>query len=66
VIGDTQGRPLESTLMYMVLIYRNAFRYFAMGYASAQAIVLFAVVALLTLLIFRSARGWVFYEGGER
>jgi len=66
VIGDTQGRPLESTLMYMVLIYRNAFRYFAMGYASAQAIVLFAVVALLTLLIFRSARRWVFYEGGER
>jgi multiple sugar transport system permease protein len=66
VIGDTQGRPLESTLMYMVLIYRNAFRYFAMGYASAQAIVLFAVVALLTLLIFRSARRWVYYEGGER
>ena len=66
VIGDTQGRPLESTLMYMVLIYRNAFRYFAMGYASAQAIVLFAVVALLTLLIFRTARRWVYYEGGER
>jgi multiple sugar transport system permease protein len=66
VIGDTQGRPLESTLMYMVLIYRNAFRYFAMGYASAQAVVLFAVVALLTLLIFRTARRWVYYEGGER
>ena len=32
----------------------------------AQAIVLFVVVALLTLLIFRSSRRWVYYEGGER
>ena len=66
IIGDTTGEPLESTLMYMVLIYRNAFRYFSMGYATAQAMVLFVFVALLTLLIFRSARAWVHYEGGER
>jgi multiple sugar transport system permease protein len=66
IIGDTTGEPLESTLMYMVLIYRNAFRYFSMGYAAAQSIVLFAAVAVLTLLIFRSARAWVHYEGGER
>lgn len=66
VIGDTTGEPLESTLMYVVLIYRNAFRYFSMGYASAQALVLFLGVAMLTLLIFRSARRWVHYEGGDR
>ena len=43
--------------MYMVLIYRNAFRYFSMGYAAALAVVLFASRSLvLTLLIFRSAR----------
>jgi multiple sugar transport system permease protein len=66
VIGDTTGKPLESTLMYMVLIYRNAFRYFSMGYAAAQSLVLFAVVALLTLLVFRTSRRWVYYEGGER
>jgi multiple sugar transport system permease protein len=66
IIGDTTGEPLESTLMYMVLIYRNAFRYFSMGYAAAQAMILFAAVAVLTLLIFRSARVWVHYEGGER
>ena len=62
----TNGGPDYATLMYVLYLYNNAFRYFAMGYASAQAIVLFAVVALLTLLIFRSARRWVFYEGGER
>lgn len=66
VIGDTTGKPLQSTLMYMVLIYRNAFRYFSMGYAAAQALMLFIVVALLTLLVFRTSRRWVYYEGGER
>lgn len=66
VIGDTTGKPLESTLMYMVLIYRNAFRYFSMGYAAAQSLVLFIVVALLTLLVFRTSRRWVYYEGGDR
>lgn len=66
VIGGTTGEPLESTLMYMVHIYRNAFRYFAMGYASALAVVLFLAVLALTLGIFRSARVWVFYEGGDR
>jgi multiple sugar transport system permease protein len=66
VVGDTTGKPLQSTLMYMVLIYRNAFRYFSMGYAAAQALMLFIVVALLTLLVFRTSRRWVYYEGGER
>ena len=50
----------------MVLIYRNAFRYFAMGYAAAQSVgPVFRVVALLTLLIFRTSRHWVYYEGGD-
>jgi len=66
IIGGTTGEPLASTLMVMVLIYRNAFRYFAMGYAAAQAMVLFLAVAGLTLLIFRSSRFWVHYEGGDR
>ena len=36
VIGGMEGEPLESTLMFVVLIYRNAFRYFSMGYAAAS------------------------------
>jgi multiple sugar transport system permease protein len=66
VIGGQNGSPLESTLMFLVLIYRNAFRYFAMGYAAALSVILFVVVLLLTLLIFRTARSWVHYEGGQR
>jgi multiple sugar transport system permease protein len=66
VIGGTTGAPAESTLMYMVVLYRVAFRYFNVGLAAAMATVLFLVVLILTLLIFRTARSWVHYEGGER
>jgi multiple sugar transport system permease protein len=66
VVGGTTGDPVESTLMFMVLIYRNAFRYFKMGYASAQAVVLFVVVLTVTLVIFRTARVWVFSETDEQ
>jgi len=66
VIGGTTGTPAESTLMYMVVLYRAAFRYFNIGMAAAMATVLFAVVLLLTFLIFRTARSWVHYEGESR
>jgi len=66
VIGGTTGAPAESTLMYMVVLYRAAFRYFNMGYAAAMATVLFVFVLCLTLLVFRTARAWVYYEGEGR
>jgi ABC-type sugar transport system permease subunit len=62
VIGGTNGTPLESTLMVMVLIYRNAFRYFKMGYSSALAFLMFLVIMLVTILIFRSSDYWVYTE----
>ncbi len=66
VIGGTTGKPAEATLMYMVVLYRSAFRYFNMGHGAAMATVLFGVVLILTLLIFRTARSWVYYEGESR
>lgn len=66
VIGGTTGTPAESTLMYMVVLYRAAFRYFNVGLGAAMATVLFAAVLVLTLLIFRTARSWVHYEGETR
>lgn len=62
VIGGTNGSPLESTLMVMVLIYRNAFRYFKMGYASAIAFLMFLVIMLITVVIFRTSDAWVYTE----
>jgi multiple sugar transport system permease protein len=65
VIGGTTGKPSEATLMFMVHIYRSAFRYFKMGYASALSVVLFVVVLIVTILIFRTSRLWVFSETDE-
>ena len=65
VIGGTTGKPLESTLMLMVHIYRSAFRYFKMGYASALSVILFIAIFAVTTLIFRTSRGWVFYDTEE-
>ena len=58
----TRGGPENSTLTYMLYLYRNAFAYGKMGYASAMAWVFFALVLLLTLAIFRSSPLWVHYE----
>lgn len=60
------GSPLRSTLFYNLYLYQNAFKFNAMGYASAQAWILFAIVLTLTLLIFRSSEWWVYYEGELR
>jgi multiple sugar transport system permease protein len=64
--GTGGAGPLNSLLMYMVLLYRNAFRYFDMGYASAMALTMFIVLVLLTLVVVRSSDYWVHYEGGLR
>ena len=66
VMFGVNGEPGESTLTYLVVIYRTAFRYFDMGYAAALATVLFFSVLIVTLLIFRTARSWVYYEGEAR
>ena len=46
-----------------MLIYQQGFRYFNMGYASAMAMLLLVVALAVTLLILRSSRLWVFYQG---
>jgi ABC-type sugar transport system permease subunit len=48
----------------VLYLYQNGFRDFRMGYASALAWVLFAIVLLLTIVSFRSSASWVHYEEG--
>jgi multiple sugar transport system permease protein len=59
----TRGGPNNSTLFFVLYLYRSAFQYFKMGYASALAWLLFVYILILTLLIFRSSALWVFYSG---
>lgn len=64
--GLGSAGPLNSLLMYMVLLYRNAFRYFDMGYASAMAVALFVVLVTLTIIVHKTSNRWVFYESGQQ
>lgn len=62
----TQGGPNNGSLFFVLYIYRHAFQYFNIGYASALAWVLFIVIMLFTLFIFRFSKAWVYYEGAAR
>ena len=61
----TNGGPQNSTLFYALYIYRRAFTNFDMGYAAALAWVLFVIVLLLSVLVFRYIGRQVHYEEGH-
>lgn len=58
----TGGGPLNATLFYVLYLWRNGWDYFRMGYASALAWVLFAIILVFTWLQLRMGKLWVFYE----
>ena len=62
----TSGGPEDSTLMYVLYLYNNAFREFKLGKASAMAWILFIVLLGFTLIQFKNASKWVYYEGGDK
>lgn len=59
----TNGGPADSTRVYALYLYQNAFTFFRMGYASAMAWLLFVVVVILTIIIFRTSARRVYYGG---
>lgn len=58
----TEGGPWGSTESLVYFIYTKGFRSFKMGYASAAAIILFAVIFVFTLIQFKLQKNWVNYE----
>ena len=58
----TQGGPGDATRSIVMNIYETAFRSFEMGYASAQAVVVFLVIMVITLIQIVVSRYWVHYE----
>jgi multiple sugar transport system permease protein len=61
VVSGGSGGPSDSTLFYTLYIYDRGFGSFEMGYASALAWLLLAIIAVLTGLNFLFAKRWVFY-----
>lgn len=58
----TEGGPADASLFYVLNLYNNAFLYFKMGYASALAWILFIILLLFVLLIFKSTPFWLYYR----
>ena len=58
----TRGGPEFATLFYVLYLFQSAFQYFKMGYAAALAWVLFFIVLIFSLLVFRYVGRMVHYE----
>ncbi|MFA6506885.1 MAG: sugar ABC transporter permease [Treponemataceae bacterium] len=58
----TGGGPYNATSTLVLYIYNNAFAFYKMGYASAIAWILFAIVFLTTLVQMKFQKEWVHYE----
>lgn len=61
----TNGGPNDATMFYMLHLYQDGFFNLRMGYASALAWVLFAIIMVLTAIQFSFSK-WVHYEGAAR
>jgi len=62
----TKGGPNYASYFYVYYLYQNAFQFFHMGLASAQAWILFLIILVFTVIILRSSTLWVYYEGGPQ
>ncbi len=60
-----QGGTFDSTSFFSLYLFQNAFLYWKMGYACAMAWILFVVILVFTLLLFKSSARYVYY-GGEK
>jgi multiple sugar transport system permease protein len=65
VLTNGRGDPDNATLFFNLNLYREGWRYYNMGYAATLAWLLFVIVLVLTVILFRTRSRWV-YEGAAR
>lgn len=66
VVNQGTGRPGGATMFYNLYLYKTFFTFQNMSYGSTLAWILFVVILAVTLILFASARFWVFYAGQNR
>jgi multiple sugar transport system permease protein len=66
IVSEGTGEPAGSTLVLSLYVFLAAFKDLDMGYASAMAWILFVILLVCTLALFRSSRHWVYYQGAGR
>lgn len=66
VVNSGTGRPAGSTFFFNLYLYKTFFTFQNMSYGSALAWLLFVMILIVTLLLFGTARYWVYYAGDSR
>jgi multiple sugar transport system permease protein len=66
VISNGLGGPNNASLLYLLYLFLNGFRWFRLGYASALAWVLFIIIVILTILMIKAGERRIHYEGGAQ
>jgi multiple sugar transport system permease protein len=64
LLVGANGGPERTAQFYASFLYDNAFRFLRMGKASALAWILFVVIVIFTVALFKSSARWTYY-GGE-
>ena len=62
----TNGGPANASLFYVLHLYKQAFLFSKMGYASAMAWFVFIMTGIISIIIFKTSSGWVFYQGDDK
>lgn len=65
VLNRGTGFPEGMTRFYMVYFYKQSFTFFNMGYGATLAWLMFIVALALTIILFGTARRWVYYASEE-
>ncbi len=58
----TEGGPAYATWVFSYHLFKQAFQFFEMGYASALGWIFFVVIMAFTIVQFRLQSKWVHYE----
>jgi multiple sugar transport system permease protein len=66
VLNGGNGYPQGSTRFYMIYFYKQAFNFAEMGYGASLAWFMFLIALLITIVLFGTARYWVYYAGGDQ
>ena len=66
VLNNGNGQPAGSTFFFNIYVYKNFFSFQNMSYGATLAWLLFGITLLITLILFRTSRRWVYYAGEAR
>jgi multiple sugar transport system permease protein len=66
VVNQGTGRPGGATMFYNLYLYKTFFTYQDMAYGSTLAWFLFLVILIVTMVLFSTAKYWVYYAGESR